>query len=56
MGELSVPKAGQIVCDLVPMKVFYEDLARQNIVARLFQRQLGFRRRHTWVSVIAAAS
>jgi hypothetical protein len=30
---------------------FYEDLARQNIVARLFQRQLGFRRRHTWVSV-----
>jgi hypothetical protein len=30
---------------------FYEDLARQNIVARLFQRQLCFRRRHTWVSV-----
>ena len=30
---------------------FYEDLARQNIVARLFQLQLGFRRRHTWVSV-----
>jgi hypothetical protein len=35
---------------------FYEDLARQNIVARLFQRQLGFRRRHTWVSVIVVAS
>jgi hypothetical protein len=30
---------------------FYEDLARQNIVARLFQRQLDFQRRHTWVSV-----
>jgi hypothetical protein len=30
---------------------FYEDLARQNIVARLFQRQLGFRHRHTWISV-----
>ena len=30
---------------------FYEDLARQNVVARRFQRQLGFRRRHTWVSV-----
>jgi hypothetical protein len=27
---------------------FYEDLARQNTVARLFQRQLGFRRCHTW--------
>jgi hypothetical protein len=34
-----------------PEEGFYEDLARQNIVARLFQRQLGFRRRHTWVSV-----
>ena len=30
---------------------FYEDLARQNTVARLFQLQLGFRRRYTWVSV-----
>ena len=30
---------------------FCEDLARQITVARLFQRQLGFRRRHTWVSV-----
>ena len=30
---------------------FYEDLARQNTVARLFQCQLGFRRRYTWVSV-----
>jgi hypothetical protein len=30
---------------------FYEDLARQSTVARLFQLQLGFRRRHTWVSV-----
>jgi len=29
-------------------KGFHEDLARQNIVARLFQRQLGFRRRHAW--------
>jgi hypothetical protein len=30
---------------------FCEDLARQSTVAHLFQRQLGFRRRHTWVSV-----
>jgi hypothetical protein len=30
---------------------FYEDLARQNTVARRFQRQLGIRRRYTWVSV-----
>jgi hypothetical protein len=30
---------------------FYEDLARQHTVARLFQLQLGFRRRHTWVSM-----
>ena len=28
-------------------EIFYEDLARQNIIARLFQRQLGFWRRHT---------
>jgi hypothetical protein len=34
-----------------PYEGFYEDLARQSIVARLSQRQLGFRRRHTWVSV-----
>ena len=32
---------------------FYEDLARQITVARLFQRQLGFRRRHTWVSTLS---
>jgi hypothetical protein len=30
---------------------FCEDLARQITVARPFQRQLGLRRRHTWVSV-----
>jgi len=30
---------------------FYEDLARQNIIARLFQPQLGFRHRRKWVSV-----
>ena len=30
---------------------FCEDLARQSTVAHLFQRQLGFRRRHIWVSV-----
>jgi hypothetical protein len=30
---------------------FCEDLARQIAVARLFQRQLGFRCCHTWVSV-----
>src|SRR5271154_1016347 len=38
------------------MKVFYEYLARQNTVAHLFQLQLGFRRRHIWVSVIAVVS
>jgi hypothetical protein len=37
-------------CKVHAYEGFYEDLARQNIVARLFQRQLGFRLRHTWVS------
>jgi hypothetical protein len=43
-------------CEVHVRERFYEDLARQNTVARLFQRQLGFRRRHTWVSVIAVVS
>ena len=32
--------------ELYAFEGFYEDLARQNKVARLFQRQLGFWRRH----------
>jgi hypothetical protein len=44
--ERSWPTAGEGVHE-----GFYEGLARQNIVAHLFQCQLGFRRRHTWVSV-----
>jgi hypothetical protein len=35
---------------------FYEDLARQNTVARLFQLQLGFLCRRIWVSVIVVVS
>ena len=35
---------------------FCEALARQNTAARLFQRQLGLRRRHTWVSVFQSSS
>jgi hypothetical protein len=35
---------------------FYEDLARQNTAARLFQLQLGFRRCRIWVSVIVVVS
>jgi hypothetical protein len=35
---------------------FCEELARQNVVARLSQLQLRFRRRHIWVSVIAVVS
>jgi len=35
---------------------FCEDLARQNVVARLSQLYLRFRRRHIWVSVIAGVS
>jgi hypothetical protein len=32
---------------------FYEDLARQNTVALLFQLQLWFRRRRIWVSMLS---
>jgi hypothetical protein len=32
---------------------FYEDLARQNVVAQLSQLQLRFRRRHIWVSMLS---
>jgi hypothetical protein len=32
---------------------FCEDLARQNVVARLSQLQLRFRRRHIWVSMLS---
>jgi hypothetical protein len=37
-------------CEVYAYERFCEDLARQITVARLFQRQLGFRRRHIWVS------
>jgi len=38
-------------CKMYAYEGFYEDLVRQNTVARLFQRRLGYRHRHIWISV-----
>src|SRR2546423_14421152 len=38
------------MCQACAHERVYEDLARQNSVAGLFQCQLALRRRHTWVS------
>ena len=48
--------AFNIVADCFGNEGFCENLARQNTVACLFQRQPGFQRRHTWVSVIVVVS
>jgi hypothetical protein len=42
-----------VIAPPAPLKVFCEDLARQNVVAQLSQLQLWFRRRHTWVSMLS---
>jgi len=43
-------------CEAHAYEGFYEDLARQNTVAHLFQLQLGFRRCRIWISVIVVVS
>ena len=48
-----VKRVGVVTYKVHAYEGFCEDLARQNVVARLSQLQLRFRRRHIWVSTLS---